>query len=181
MIINLTFLLDKLTSEIGNPNQIEQMIVSTTNNSGWGIRVNRNNAIDFEIYDGTGSDKYTHCILGAKDNETVQANDFQVRTGIKYNLTAIYDGNKLKLYLNGGEKVQESEGSEIYMLTQQDYVPTMIGANPRNNISYAADSNYYLYGKVYNVKLWYDVGEWFNDSVNEEKIIDYLYEQAIKN
>lgn len=174
MLINVTFSLDNLMDEIkkkeGHESAKEQMVVSTANESGWSIRVNDKDKLTFAIYSNE------------RGRWEGAALNFKLSKNTKYNVTAIYERtdnakDKIKIYVNG-EKKLENEVEKINF-TQESGISTMIGANPYyNNV---ANSDGYLFGKVYNVRLWYDVKEWFNDSINEDKIVEYLYEQAINN
>ena len=152
MIINATFLLNNEGTH-GN----QEMIVATTENSGWSLSIKRNNEfnyyyIEFAIYHNDER-KYIIC------------NSDPISLDTKYNVTAIYDGTYMKLYVNGINQTVMNVG-EI-QLTQMNNIPTMIGANPTSNHENIEDgrpASGYLNGKVYNIKLWY------NQNFNNEQI-----------
>lgn len=152
MIINSTFSVDSI------PDDNEATIVSSIEGAGWSLII-KNQKINFIIWN-SAINNYSQIELG----------DTTISTGQIYNITAIYDGDYLRLYLNGGEEMKKVQIGESD-LTQQNHIPTIIGGNPSGE--WEIDGNTYFYGKIYNTKLWYN-------KIFNEKQINFIAEEGIK-
>lgn len=118
----------------------EQMIVSTTEKSGWALRICEENKIDFEIY---FNGEYIHLTPSSVNLDRNQT----------YHVVGTYDGEYMKLYINGS--LVKAKSMPNMTITQKSNVRTLLAADPYIGDS-AADSGGKFYGYIYDAKLYYD-------------------------
>lgn len=135
-----------------------QYIVATCEQSGWDIHICKN-YICFEVYNGT---KYVQAYYRADIEENK-----------KYNIIGIYDGNYVKIIVNG--TARETTETIKFTISQYDNIPTMIGGNPHgtNTINRYDEINKSANfdGKVYEVNVWYN-------QIFDEKQINKIYNNS---
>lgn len=119
----------------------EQLLISTTEGSGWALRLDDHRRVNFELYTGSGytQDVYT--------SEAVELNRV-------YNVIGVYDGNNIDIYINGVLKKRASKPN--ITISQKWNTQTLISGNPVDNNTSSVNPNGGVYGYVYDSKIYYN-------------------------